>query len=224
MLRQFSRPLSVLVIDGDRAHRQLIATVLEHAGLQVSVAEDAAAANDLLQRHAFNAIVRELNLAPARRDGAIQDLLSTAPDTLRRTVVTTTTAARAKTMIGPGRVFAVVAKPFEIDELVDTVRRCAGEFRDTDGDARVQLDTVRRFVREVPSLRRLLGAPVGSVREAALRTEMRRTIGALSAVLDRAARSEANHSRSAVLRAASTVAAQLTAQPPRAQRFGERDH
>jgi DNA-binding NtrC family response regulator len=221
---------AVLIIDSAPAHRQLIAAVLERAGFQVTVVEDATAAAGLLQRSTFSAVVRELNLAPARRDGAMQELLSTPPDTLRRTVVTTTAAARAKTMIGPGRVFAVVSKPFELDELVDTVRRCAGgslrgrSSSDADGEALVQLDTVRRFVSTVPSLRRLLGAPVGSVREAALRTEMRRTVGALSAVLDHAAQIEASGTRAAVLRDASAVAALLTTQPPRGHRLSERGH
>ena len=198
MLRQSGLPQCVLVIDSDRAHRQLIATVLVRAGFQVNAVEDATAATDLLQQFAYCAVVRELNLAQAHRDRSMQQLLSTAPEILRRTVITTTTAARTMKMIGPDRVFAVVSKPFEIHELVNVVSRCAGESVSpdgADGEARVKLDTVRRFVREVPTLRRLLGAPVGSVREAALRTEMRRTIGALSVVLDRAARIEASDSR-----------------------------
>jgi hypothetical protein len=86
---------------------------------------------------------------------------------------------------------------------------------DGDDEPLIELETVRRFVSTVPSLQRLLSAPVISAREAMLRTEMRRTIQALSAELDHAARAEASRSRAAVLRGASTVAAQLATQPPR---------
>jgi len=227
MVKQSSRTDSVLVIDGDRSHRRLIATVLQHAGFQVTAVEDASSASELLQRFKYAAIVRELNLAPAQRDRALESLLSTDAEVLRRTVITTTAVARALKLLGSNRVFAVVSKPFDIDAFVDAVARCARESRDrfpTDRQVPVNLDAVRRFVSTVPSLQRLLSAPVHSGPEAALRAEMRHTIGDLSVGLDDAARVEASPARAAVLRAASTVAAQLAMQPARERLSTQRDH
>lgn len=227
MVKQSSGTDSVLVIDGDRSHRRLIATVLEHAGFQVTAVEDASSAADLRQQFQYAAVVRDLNLAPAHRDRALASLLSTDAEVLRRTVITTTTVTRALWTIGPNRVFAVVSKPFDIDEFVDAVARCARESRDpvpTDRQVPVNLEAVRRFVSTAPSLQRLLSAPVHSGPEAALRAEMRHTIGDLSVGLDDAAQVEASPARAALLRAASTVAAQLAMQPARERRPTQRDH
>jgi len=240
MVKQSSRTDSVLVIDADRSHRRLIATLLDHAGFHVTAVEDAAAASDLSQRFKYAAVVRDLNLAPVHRARAIEQLLSTDPELLRRTVITTTAVARALRMIGANRVFAVVSKPFDIDAFVDTVTRCARSSGDhavpsgvgyshelpsrDDRQAAVSLEAVRRFVSTAPSLQRLLSAPVHSAPEAGLRAEMRHTIGDLSIGLDDAARAEASPRRAAVLRAASTVAAQLAMQPSRERRSTQRDH
>ena len=222
MVKQSSRTDSVLVIDGDRSHRRLIATVLEHAGFQVTAVEDASSAADLRQQFQYAAVVRDLNLAPTHRARSLASLLSTDAEILRRTVIATTTVTRAVKLLGSNRVFAVVSKPFDIDEFVDAVARCARESRDR-GPA-VNLEAVRRFVSTAPSLQRLLSAPVHSGPEAALRAEMRHTIGDLSVGLNDAARVEASPTRAAVLRAASTVAAQLAMQPARELRPTQRDH
>jgi len=218
MVKQSSRTDSVLVIDGDRSHRRLIATVLEHAGFQVTAVEDASSAAEFK----YAAVVRDLSLSPAHRDRALASLLSTDAEVLRRTVITTTTVSRALWTIGPNRVFAVVSKPFDIDAFVDAVARCARDSRDH--VPAVNLEAVRRFVSTAPSLQRLLSAPVHSGSEAALRAEMRHTIGDLSVGLDDAARVEASPARAAVLRAASTVAAQLAMQPARERLSTQRDH
>ena len=77
----------------------------------------------------------------------------------------------------------------------------------------VDLNAVERFVRTVPSLRRLLAAPCRSDRELLLRAEMRRTITNLAASLDELARDEPGKTRAAVYRAAAVVAANLAAGP-----------
>ena len=100
----------------------------------------------------------------------------------------------------------------------------AGELTSGDEERELNLETVRRFVSTVPSLHGLLSAPVVSAREAMLRTEMRRTIGALSAALDDAAQGEASPERAAVFCAASTVAAQLATQATHERRAAARDH
>jgi hypothetical protein len=75
----------------------------------------------------------------------------------------------------------------------------------------IGLDSLHRFVTDVPQLQRLLESPPTSECELALRAEMRATLGKLSETLFDAAEEEAIGSRAAVLRAASLVAARLAA-------------
>ena len=188
-----SRSVSVLIVDGDLAIRRMIAAILEQAGFRAYTEDDG--------RREYAVIVRDVNLTPGKRDDALQQLAATAPEVLRRTIVLTTAPARAaKTIRG---VFAIIGKPFDLDDLVDAVTRCAG--------TPLKLDAVRRFVSSAPSLQRVLSVPATCEREAILRAEMRRTIGELSATLGEAAQIEASNQRAAVFRGASIVAARLAA-------------
>lgn len=69
--------------------------------------------------------------------------------------------------------------------------------------------SVSRFVKSVPTLRRLLASPAASDRELLLRSEMRRTIATLGATFDEAARLEQSATRVAVYRVAALAAAEL---------------
>ena len=82
-----------------------------------------------------------------------------------------------------------------------------------EAEASVKLDSLQRFARIAPSLQHLLSVPVGGQREAALRAEMRRTLGALAATLAEAAHVEPSRTRAAACRAASTVATRLARVP-----------
>ncbi len=187
----------------------------------------------MLDMSTFAVIVRDLNLSTAERRRTLQQFSTTSPELLRRTIVMTTAPARAETVVAPGTVFAIVRKPFDIDELVDAVRACARGSREADRatarptpsprrsresepqtDASVKLDSLQRFVMSVPILQHLLSVPVGGQQEAALRAEMRRTLGALATTLTEASHVEASRSRAAVFRAASMVAGRLATVPP----------
>ena len=75
----------------------------------------------------------------------------------------------------------------------------------------VDLRALQRFVANVPALRDALAAPMPSAHELVLRSEIRRTILALSDALQAAADDERNRTRAAAYLAASTVAAELAA-------------
>ena len=146
-----SRSASVLVIDSDAAIRRLIAAILQQAGFRAYTEED--------RGRDYAVIVRDVNLTPGARDGSLQQLEATAPEVLRRTIVLTTAPARASKAIRG--VFAILGKPFDLDELVDAVKRCAG--------TPLKPDSVRRFVSNVPNLKRELSVPVTCEHGAVLR-------------------------------------------------------
>lgn len=211
------RSASVLIIERDDSIRRLIIVALEHAGFRTCNGPEEGTipvSGDL--EHAV--IIRDLTLRPSDSTRALEET-SAAPELGRRTIVTTTAPALVTKAIG-ARVFAVLGKPFEIEELVDLVRRCAhsSRTRSERGRRRVQsepepplmkMELLERFVANVPCLRRVLSIPVACQAEAALHAEMRRTIGQLSATLEDAARSEKNRARMTAFRAASRVASEL---------------
>jgi CheY-like chemotaxis protein len=216
--KSLPRNPSVLIIEPDDAIRRLIAIALEHAGFRTWSAADERAAIASGNEIDRAVIVRDVTLGRSESADALEDAWATL-DLCRRTIVTTTAPAHVTRAIGAGRVFAILGKPFEIDELVDVVRRCANASRtrgvrgrkrvETDPESPMKMESVHRFVESVPGLRRVLSLPVTCETEAALHAEMRRTIGELSATLDYAARMEKSRSRLAVFRAASKAAAGL---------------
>ncbi len=216
MPTETSRAPSVLIIEADDTIRRMIAVTLEHAGFRTSSMKDGGPTGD----PEYAVIVRDVNLRPAGRERALEELAATAPEVLRRTVVTTTASPRAAKAIGDGRVFAVLCKPFDLEDLVSIVSRCANSSRparaarsrkggEPEAGPAMEMASVRRFVSNVPRLQQVLSVPVTSAAEAALHAEMRRSIGALSVMLDKAARTETSRTRVAVFRAASKIAARL---------------
>lgn len=226
---------TVLIVEADDGIRQLIGTVLEHAGFRTAAADDVDSAAPLLETSKFEVILRDLNLAPGQRRRSLQQLAATPPELLRRTVVMTTAPVPAATALRDRAVFAIVGKPFDLQSLVNAVSECArgslepergggggtpssrrprrSRRNEPEGDSSIRIESLQRFVSSVRSLRHLLSVPVRSEREAALRAEMRRTLGLLSATLLDAARVESGRTRAAVFHAASTVAARLAAVP-----------
>ena len=75
----------------------------------------------------------------------------------------------------------------------------------------VDFDSLRRFVRNAPNVRRLLSSPASCDEELMLRESMRRTVAALAIILDDAAQDEAAPVRAAVLRETSLIASELAA-------------
>ena len=75
--------------------------------------------------------------------------------------------------------------------------------------ASIDFHSLRRFVRDVPKLRRLLSSTAGGEQERMLREAIRRTVAALATVLRDAAGVEAAPARAAVLRGTSRIASEL---------------
>ena len=76
-------------------------------------------------------------------------------------------------------------------------------------EASIDFDSLRRFVLDVPDLRRLLSAPAKGEQELLVREALRRAFAALATVLDDAAQVEAARERAAVLRRTSLIASEL---------------
>src|SRR4051812_28484322 len=107
---------NVLVIDDNEESRDLVSVVLDAAGYAVTTTGDAASAVEELTRSQYAVILLDFKMP---HDGvAMIDYLSESlPDVLARTVVFIPAVNRP--------IWGVLSKPFDLKELVKTVRACA---------------------------------------------------------------------------------------------------
>jgi CheY-like chemotaxis protein len=201
------RAQTVLIIEREAIIRRLMAAVLRRTGFRTrSITRiEAAAALDV---DGIDAVVAD----------AWQPVAAAAPQLLPRTVIVTASPEGAAPTV-----FAVLGRPFDVDELVQAVRSCAR--RRADEPPPVDLRTLRRFVEDVPRLRRVLTGEWPSPRELILRSEMRRTVQRLSDAFREVARQEPSRTRAAAFLAASMIAEELAqVTVPAARAAASRDH
>lgn len=202
---------SALVVERDDSTARMIAAVLGRIGFSVHAVATCEEARSILGERTFQVIVWELNLAPAMRQEALRLVAGVPRQALRRTILMTTAAESMLQEPCIAEAFAILRKPFEIRDLIDAAEGCAARESHSAPEDEAA-DAVDRFVRDVPSLRKLLDASGGSKHELLVRGEMRQTIAALSSVLQHAAELEPPPKRRRFL-AAAEKAAELSNAP-----------
>ncbi len=116
---------TVLVVDDDGSIRSLLSTLLEREGFAVERAENGGMAIAALEEKTFDAVVLDLMM----RDGSGQDVLEvlgTKRPHVKCVVVISATSAANIEAIDHASVQAKLRKPFDINDLLDAVRRCVG--------------------------------------------------------------------------------------------------
>ncbi len=111
----------ILVADGDEIVLVLISALLARYSYAVDQATDAAATEALLA-HDYDAVLLDLNLP----DGGIDFLrqaLQRCPKLEKKLIVLTSCADDAR-LVTDLRFAALLRKPVEIYELIETVQRC----------------------------------------------------------------------------------------------------
>jgi CheY-like chemotaxis protein len=113
-------PLPLLVVDDDEPTRKLLEAVLRRGGHVAEYAANGARAIELLREKNYAAIVLDM-MMPDVGGLAVLDYLATAE---RRIPVVICSAAGPRLLTGfdPAIVKAVVRKPFDVDELLATVK------------------------------------------------------------------------------------------------------
>ena len=113
----------VLVVDDDGSIRELVKILLRHDGFDVEAAANGRAAIDAIEKKDFDAVVLDLMM----RDGSGEDVLRTLavqrPDVKCVVVISASSAAKIAA-VDETNVAAKLRKPFDINELIDAVRRC----------------------------------------------------------------------------------------------------
>jgi CheY-like chemotaxis protein len=117
-------PIPVLVADDDDGVRFMLATVLRRFGFNVQTAVDGGEAIAQLEAAHYDALVLDLMMPRVSGTDVLRYLNANQPDMLRRTVVVTAHLQSYDDALFEA-VGRVVRKPFDIQQLVQTVHECA---------------------------------------------------------------------------------------------------
>lgn len=109
---------NVLVVDESPEYRALVSAVLSTQGYNVAQADDASSAIEQLGKREFSAVILDLKM-PHNGVALIDYLGDTMPQVLLRTIAFVPWVDRP--------IWAVLPKPFKVDELVRSVAECCAQ-------------------------------------------------------------------------------------------------
>lgn len=112
-----------LVVEDDGAILNLVKIVLERENFTVEGVKRASAAIDLLATVAYDLLIIDLMLPEIGGEALLDHLDETQPTHLRRVIVTTASPAKMNCQFLQ-RICRLLAKPFDIAELVLIAREC----------------------------------------------------------------------------------------------------
>ena len=116
----------VLLADDNEATCTLIAALLA-SDFVVDVAADGGEAIEKLKKREYAAILVDLLMPVVDGYAVLDDIRDQRPDLLRRTIIVTASlSARQMQRVREYDVYAIVAKPFEVDVLQSVVHEAAG--------------------------------------------------------------------------------------------------
>jgi DNA-binding response OmpR family regulator len=115
----------ILVIDDDRFFRDLLRIHLTHAGYTVQVAEDAVEGGKALLQPDFDLVICDINM-PYLTGFELVSLLRASKETASIPVIFASSRKDAETMMEMEKLGAAgyLAKPFQVEQLLQTVDLC----------------------------------------------------------------------------------------------------
>ena len=120
-----SPPSSVLVVDDDQVLRGLFTTLLSKKGFKVDTASDGRTAFDQIHRHNYSVILLDLMMPDVNGFELLDRLERDSPALLEKVIVMTGASQRAIRNLDTSRVWGLIRKPFDIDNLVSSTVACA---------------------------------------------------------------------------------------------------
>jgi CheY-like chemotaxis protein len=116
---------SVLVVDDDQSLRGLFTTLLGKNGFAVDTASDGRAAFDQIHRHNYSVILLDLMMPDVNGFELLDRLERDSPALMEKVIVMTGASQRAIQNLDTSRVWGLIRKPFDIDNLVSSTVACA---------------------------------------------------------------------------------------------------
>jgi DNA-binding NtrC family response regulator len=122
MLKMLKRGARLLVLDDDTSMQKLVGTLLRRAGYRVDVVGAGAQAIEHLGSHDYAGLLLDVMTPTEGGLTVIKHLKKTNPELLKRVVLVT--ASPDSVLKGVERdVFAIVRKPFDANDLLETINR-----------------------------------------------------------------------------------------------------
>lgn len=118
-------PRSVLVVDDDQALRGLFKNLLTRKGFAVDSAEDGRGAFDQIKRHNYSVILLDLMMPGVNGFELLDRLERDSPSLLPRVIVMTGAGHRTAEKVDTTKVWGLIRKPFDIDNLVASAVECS---------------------------------------------------------------------------------------------------
>ena len=120
-----SSSATVLVVDDDQALRGFFTTLLKRNGFNVDVASDGRIAYDQLHRHNYSVILLDLMMPNVNGFELLDRIQRDSPALLDRVIIMTGASQRAIENLDTSRVYGMIRKPFDIDQIVNSTVECA---------------------------------------------------------------------------------------------------
>jgi len=114
-----------LIVDDDAPIRMMLSTIVSHQGIRVDTARDGAEAIESIDRDGYNVVVLDLMMPRVDGYGVLAHMRAHQPDLLQCTILATAVPDRDIKNNLRESVFMVHAKPFDMQQLIADVRRCA---------------------------------------------------------------------------------------------------
>ena len=118
-------PSSVLVIDDDQALRGFFTTLLSRNGFSVDCAADGKVAYDQMAHHNYSVILLDLMMPNVNGFELLERMERESPGLLDRVIVMTGASQRSVEKLDTSRVWGMIRKPFDIDQIVSSAIACA---------------------------------------------------------------------------------------------------
>jgi DNA-binding response OmpR family regulator len=119
------RRFSALVVDDDSGLQGLFFTLLGRDGFTVDCAPNGRMAFEYLRRGSYSVILLDLMMPDVNGLELLDRIARESPMLLSRVIVMTGAAQKLVESVDASRIFGLIRKPFDINELLDTARRCA---------------------------------------------------------------------------------------------------
>jgi DNA-binding response OmpR family regulator len=114
-----------LVVDDDQALRGLFTTLLSRRGFNVDCAEDGRVAFDQINRNAYSVILVDLMMPDLNGFELLGRMERDSPLLLPRVIVMTSASQRDIEGFDTSRIWGLIRKPFDIDNLLSSVVDCS---------------------------------------------------------------------------------------------------
>ena len=119
------RKWSALIVDDDPALQGLFSTLLSREGFAVDCASDGRRAYEYLRQASYSVILLDLMMPDVNGFELIERLERESPSLLKRVIVMTGAAQRVIDGFDTGRVWGLIRKPFDINDLMGSAKECA---------------------------------------------------------------------------------------------------